>query len=42
MMEGDPLAWPQLNSKHTCRNFEKVRQWAVDHSVGNMEVLIEE
>ncbi|MCJ1334066.1 hypothetical protein MMC10_010773 [Thelotrema lepadinum] len=37
MIEGDPLAWPQLNSQHTCRNFDKVRQWAVDHSVGNME-----
>ncbi|OAG34715.1 hypothetical protein AYO21_11107 [Fonsecaea monophora] len=39
MIEGDPLAWPELNSKHVCRNFDKVRQWAVDHSVGNMEVL---
>ena len=39
MVEGDPLAWPQLNSKHVCRNFDSVRQWALDHSVGNMEVL---
>ena len=37
MIEGDPLPWPQLNSKHVCRNFENVRQWALDHSVGNME-----
>jgi hypothetical protein len=39
MVEGDPLAWPQLNSKHVCRNFENVRQWALDNSVGNMEVI---
>jgi Mycotoxin biosynthesis protein UstYa len=25
IVEGDPLAWPQLNSKHVCRNFEGVR-----------------
>lgn len=40
MVEGDPLAWPQLNSKHVCRNFNKVRQWALDHSVGNMEAIV--
>jgi hypothetical protein len=39
MVEGDPLAWPELNSKHVCRNFDKVRRWALDHSVGNMEVI---
>lgn len=39
MIPDDPLAWPELNSKHVCRNFEGVRKWAVDHSVGNMEVL---
>lgn len=39
MVDGDPLAWPQLNSKHVCRNFDAVRKWALDHSVGNMEVL---
>lgn len=39
MVEGDPLAWPQLNSKHVCRNFDAVRDWALDHSVGNMELL---
>ncbi|KIW21137.1 hypothetical protein PV08_01717 [Exophiala spinifera] len=39
LVEGDPLAWPELNSKHVCRNFDSVRQWALDHSVGNMEVL---
>lgn len=40
MVEGDPLAWPELNSKHMCRNFDRVRQWALDHSVGNMEVIL--
>jgi hypothetical protein len=39
MVEGDPLAWPELNSWHKCRNFDRVRDWAVQHSVGNMEVL---
>ena len=39
MVEGDPLAWPQLNSNHVCRNFEGIREWALDNSVGNMEVL---
>jgi hypothetical protein len=39
MVEDDPLAWPQLNSKHVCRNFDNVRQWALDNSVGNMEVI---
>lgn len=41
MVPGDPLAWPQLNSKHVCRNFEAVREWAVEHSVGNMEIIEE-
>lgn len=39
MVPGDPLAWPQLNSNHKCRNFDQIREWAVDHSVGNMELL---
>lgn len=37
MIPGDPLAWPELNSNHVCRNFDNVRQWALGHSVGNME-----
>ena len=37
MLEGDPLPWPELNSWHTCRNFNKVRDWALENSVGNME-----
>lgn len=41
MLEGDPLPWPELNSHHTCRNFDKVIDWATDHSVGNMEREIE-
>jgi hypothetical protein len=39
MLPGDPLAWPELNSWHTCRNFDKVREWALDNSVGNMEII---
>jgi Mycotoxin biosynthesis protein UstYa len=37
MLEGDPLPWPELNSWHTCRNFDRVRDWALENSVGNME-----
>jgi hypothetical protein len=37
MEEGDPLPWPQLNSFHQCRNFEAVKEWALENSVGNME-----
>ena len=39
MIEGDPLAWPELNSWHKCRNFDRVQDWAIEHSVGNMEVI---
>lgn len=37
MEEGDPLPWPELNSFHQCRNFDRVVDWATEHSVGNME-----
>lgn len=39
MIPDDPLAWPELNSKHVCRNFDEVREWALEHSVGNMEIV---
>ena len=26
-----PLAYPDFNTKHTCRNFEEVRKWAEAH-----------
>jgi hypothetical protein len=42
MIPNDPLAWPELNSKHVCRNFDGVRKWALEHSVGNMEVIEDE
>jgi hypothetical protein len=29
--DGDP--WPDYSSPRMCRNYEKVRQWAVDHGV---------
>ena len=41
MEEGDPLPWPELNSWHQCRNFDKVRDWATENSVGNMERPVE-
>ena len=25
--------WPDFNTLHTCRNFEAVRAWAVEHTV---------
>jgi len=37
LLPGDPLPWPELNSWHTCRNFDKVRDWAMENSVGIME-----
>ncbi|KAF3384130.1 hypothetical protein DPV78_012908 [Talaromyces pinophilus] len=39
MVEGDPQAWPELNSRHICRDFDQVREWALENSVGNMEIL---
>ena len=29
--DGDP--WPDYSTPHTCRNFESIRQWGVDHTV---------
>ncbi|KAH9887534.1 hypothetical protein F4778DRAFT_431325 [Xylariomycetidae sp. FL2044] len=29
--DGDP--WPNYSTPRTCRNFESIRQWAVDHTV---------
>ncbi|KAI1085723.1 hypothetical protein F5B20DRAFT_575231 [Whalleya microplaca] len=29
--DGDP--WPNYSTSHTCRNFDSIRQWAVDHTV---------
>ncbi|KAI0902254.1 hypothetical protein F4806DRAFT_31179 [Annulohypoxylon nitens] len=29
--DGDP--WPNYSTPHTCRNFDSIRQWAVDHTV---------
>lgn len=38
MLEGDPLPWPELDqSTHVCRNFDKIRDWALTNSIGNME-----
>jgi Mycotoxin biosynthesis protein UstYa len=27
----EPTAFPDFNTKHKCRNFEAVRQWAYEH-----------
>jgi len=37
LLPGDPLPWPELHSYHQCRNFDRVRDWALENSVGNME-----
>ncbi|KAL3417995.1 hypothetical protein PVAG01_11005 [Phlyctema vagabunda] len=37
MLDDDPLPWPELNSWHTCRNFDKVVDWAMDNTIGIME-----
>ncbi|KAI0166436.1 hypothetical protein GGR57DRAFT_446735 [Xylariaceae sp. FL1272] len=29
--DGDP--WPDYSTPHTCRNFESIRQWGIDHTV---------
>ncbi|KAK8115000.1 hypothetical protein PG999_007069 [Apiospora kogelbergensis] len=29
--DGDP--WPDYTTPHVCRNYENIRQWAVDHGV---------
>ncbi|KAI0180436.1 hypothetical protein GGR52DRAFT_243742 [Hypoxylon sp. FL1284] len=29
--DGDP--WPNYSTPHTCRNFDSIRQWAVEHTV---------
>lgn len=29
--DGDP--WPNYSTPHTCRNFDSIRQWAIDHTV---------
>ncbi|KAI2630946.1 hypothetical protein GGR54DRAFT_177870 [Hypoxylon sp. NC1633] len=29
--DGDP--WPNYSTPHTCRNFDSIRQWGIDHTV---------
>ena len=38
MVDGDPEAWPELNTNHVCRDFSAIQDWAYAYSVGNMEV----
>ncbi|KAH8815450.1 hypothetical protein F5884DRAFT_178817 [Xylogone sp. PMI_703] len=37
MLPGSSTPWPQLNTQHTCRNFDAIKEWATEHSVGHME-----
>ena len=30
---GEPTPFVDFNTKHTCRNYDAVRQWAEDHQV---------
>lgn len=27
----EPVAYPDFNTRHKCRNFEDIRQWAFEH-----------
>lgn len=31
--EGIDGRWPDLNTLHTCRNFNAIRDWAAEHTV---------
>ncbi|RDW64667.1 hypothetical protein BP6252_10318 [Coleophoma cylindrospora] len=33
----DQLPWPELNTWHTCRNFDKIRDWAMENTIGNVQ-----
>ena len=33
--------FPRLATTHTCRDFGKIQQWAVDHSAGNWNFTLE-
>ncbi|MCJ1442095.1 MAG: hypothetical protein MMC23_002587 [Stictis urceolatum] len=35
----DDGPWPDFSTWHTCRNFEAVRDWAVEHTVSNDDVF---
>ncbi len=37
MIEGDPIPWPELDTWHQCRNFDRIREWTMANSVGRME-----
>jgi len=37
LVDADPLPWPELNSNHVCRNFDQIKDYAFQNSVGNME-----
>jgi hypothetical protein len=35
--DDDP--WPDFNTWHTCRNFDKVKEWAMENTVANNDVF---
>lgn len=40
-MNGDGI-FPKLAATHTCRNFDKVKQWALDHRAGEFRWQLQE
>jgi hypothetical protein len=35
----DDGPWPDFDTDHVCRNFEKIRDWAVENTVANDDVF---
>jgi hypothetical protein len=36
----DTAIFPRLTTTHTCRNFDRIRHWAKDHSAGKFKSLL--
>jgi hypothetical protein len=34
----EPTAFPDFNTRHTCKNYENVREWAEKLQVGGIKV----
>ena len=35
----DDGPWPDFDTRHVCRDFEAIRDWAIDHTVANDDVF---
>lgn len=35
-----PTAFPDFNTKHTCKNFDDISKWAIEHQVRKTLALI--